>query len=479
MVKKKRDNKQRPSVVAENKNINKNKNEKSSSSISFILLTSGVTIFISLLLFWWFSRPIVLHNVQVFPVSDLLNTIKATSYKADGSNQMKISENIFVGKDLSTRVTGMFATNGMKKGESIVFLPTSSIISSYDVFPSSWLKEILALRLKGYPKQKSVLNHHKLALGMLGCFLKSVNGDKVSLAHEYYRFNSKLEEDSIISKSDPRKSYSYWHPKYKKFLDSIPQYSRLNKPPYAGSWRVFNSYYRTQFPGVSTKIAKYLYFLITSKAFNIFDHSQLSILPLLDNANPSLYPNANLTCTNDGCELVLIKDVQAGEEITQHYEDGSHLYLLQKYGVVKGDHSKIITGSRRKNVVANGIDFAKCTIHFESLKLYPETGGINPNEWECLRSKDISASKILKWAYTMRKDYHNNLKLAKVELLMDKKDYLSTKLLEYHMLEMEIFSGEPNNMLFDKEIKNALKREEIESEKKYWSKKAMDAFERL
>ena len=323
-------------------------------------------------------------------------------------------------------------------------------------------------QLKHHDKQKTTLPQHQLAIGVMGSFLGKINGDKVGLTREYYRANVKQYNNNA---EQQQTMYSYWKPFHKKFMNSIKHYTQLNVPPSPGTWRVFNSYYRTYFRGFSNPQAKSLYAMATSRAYK-----KDALLPVLDYASKSFTPNTNVTCTSTGCTLLALENIQAGNEITQPFETGSTIYLLQKHGAVHGITS---SSASTQNSVAHGVAFAKCTIHFESLATFPDTGGINPTEWECLTTENQEKSAVLKWALRERNVYHENLKMANVALLHNKQDVVSVELLRWYQTELDIFTNEPNNELFENLIQNELKKEKSEVDRKFWAKEALNAFARL
>ena len=440
-------------------------------TIQNVALASGAVLLFSMVFFWWVSRPTVWFNMHVHKIPSLTYAAETASYKKDGKNLVQVNPKIFVGTDptkLNQHKRGLYAHSNVLQGETLVHLPSSSIIGYHDIFPSSWQQKLLDLRVKGYPKQKTILPQHQLAIGVMGSFLGKINGDKVGLTREYYRANVKQYNNNA---EQQQTMYSYWKPFHKKFMNSIKHYTPLNVPPSPGTWRVFNSYYRTYFRGFSNPQAKSLYAMATSRAYK-----KDALLPVLDYASKSFTPNTNVTCTSTGCTLLALENIQAGNEITQPFETGSTIYLLQKHGAVHGITS---SSASTQNSVAHGVGFAKCTIHFESLATFPDTGGINPTEWECLTTENQEKSAVLKWALRERNVYHENLKMANVALLHNKQDVVSVELLRWYQTELDIFTNEPNNELFENLIQNELKKEKSEVDRKFWAKEALNAFARL
>ena len=86
---------------------------------------------------------------------------------------------------------------------------------------------------------------------------------------------------------------------------------------------------------------------------------------------------------------------------------------------------------------------------------------------------------MLKWALRERNVYHENLKMANVALLHNKQDVVSVELLRWYQTELDIFTNEPNNELFENLIQNELKKEKSEVDRKFWAKEALNAFARL
>ena len=255
-----------------------------------VALASGAVLLFSMVFVWWLSRPTVWHNMHVHKIPSLTYAAEAASYKNDGKNLVQINSKIFVGTDptkLNQHERGLYAHSNVFQGETLVHLPSSSIIGYHDVFPSSWQQKLLDLRVKGYPKQKTILPQNQLAIGVLGSFLGKVNGDKVGLTREYYRANIKQYNNNA---EQQQTMYSYWKPFHKKFMNSIKHYTQLNAPPATGTWRIFNSYYRTYFRGFSNQQAKSLYAMATSRAYK-----KDALLPVLDYASKSFTPNTNVT----------------------------------------------------------------------------------------------------------------------------------------------------------------------------------------
>ena len=441
----------------------------STTTNSTVIKAAGAGLAVLLLgslISWFLNRPTYLFNIQVEPMADLIQAIEATSTQTDGSNKFKLATDaVFVGTSHTTGTRGMFARRDVKKGESLITLPDSTILQASEIYPAaSWETKLKALRLKGYPKSKStsIDVHHQLALGVMGCSLKQVTGNKVNLARAYYKFNAKHH---------PANAYQYWKSHHRKFLNSMPHYAELNTPPRGAtqSWPVFNQYFRTQFPHFKTAQAKDLYTMVTSNAIEI-GTGAVVLLPVIDAARLSGTPTANLTCTHGkGCELVALSDVKAGEAITHEFQPGSNLYFLQRYGYDAGESHQN---------VGSGVTHGACSVHFESLAAFPDTGGIRPTEWACLTAEATNVpSKMLAWAKRERQKCHQLLTAARVDLLAGKTDALSVALLRHHSEELNTFNLKEEAVAFVALLAEANKEETKEIDRVFWEKKTAGVFE--
>jgi hypothetical protein len=206
--------------------------------------------------------------------------------------------------------------------------------------------------------------------------------------------------------------------------------------------------------------------MVTSNAHSQTTGGVPALLPLIDASNFAAFPNANLKCTSQSCELVMLRDVKEGAEITREFEVGSNLYLFQKHGYDAGS----------TNMVAGHTAHASgCRVPFASITKYPETGGIRPKEWECLRAT-LPASAIFRWAFSERKNVHHELKAARIELLVKRDDDLSKMILNLHRDEMSVFKDE-NPSYWSAIISKTVTEEEEEKSRLEWRGKALGAFE--
>jgi len=431
--------------------------------LPFAAAAAAFSAVLGLLFLWWKNRTIVRDGVLVDErINSLLRAAETLSLKTDGVNKVQL--HAYVGTHQVTGVRGLHASRDLKKGESVVVMPTSAVIQPHEIFPAHvWQNDMLKLRIKGFPRQTSVLPHHQLAMGVLGCSINAVTGDKVLLAREYYRANGNFY---------PFYAYQYWKSHHRKFLNSMPMYSKINRAPQGvQSWTVFNHYYRTRWNPFPPDKAKHLYTMVTSNALSLSGSSgggdeAPALLPLIDTANHAAFPNANVTCTQKGCKLVMLRNVKEGAEITREFEVGSNLFLLQKHGYDAGSTNMVAGHTSHSN---------GCRVPFASLAKYPKTGGIRSSEWECLR-KDLSASTIFRWAMSERKKVHQELKQSNIEILTGQDDELTKTLLRLHRDEMSVFKDETPRY-WSLLISKTVKEEEKEAERLEWRGNAINAFE--
>jgi hypothetical protein len=179
----------------------------------------------------------------------------------------------------------------------------------------------------------------------------------------------------------------------------MPTYAALNTPPNGWkSWRVFLPMLRSIFPHFPTVEAKKIYTAVLSRVFEngaegAVNQRESLFLPLVDFVNHDNDFNAKKTCDpKSGCRLIATKAIAAGEEIRISYGCNSNFFMLQKWGFELG----------KANLNAIGLDQSGCVVHFQKIGKYPLTGGINPDEWKCLRKKFIPF-ELFKWIPKGRK----------------------------------------------------------------------------
>jgi hypothetical protein len=372
--------------------------------------------------------------------------------------------NAYAGTSPETSRRGLYAKIAADQGAVLVSVPAAAVLKNTDIFPSaSWTANLIKGKIgKGFPKLTAVSKLHQLALGVLGCWINQVSGIKVALAKAYY---------AAHFAHYPRSAYPFWDKHHRVFFDSMPVYGKRNAPGAEGleSWRVFNKIYKRpsdKFSKVSEDTARKTYAMV---------YSQLGdgkLVPLIDFANhhPTA-PNAERACNASGCTLVALRDVAEGEEITVSYGAHSNFDLLSRFGFEAGG---------KDNLHAHALSWSGCTVHFESLDKYPETGGIAPQEWTCLtETKSQAVSTVLAWAQRQRSILRKSLDGAKLSALLGRDDWLSRTLLRVHREQMGIFKSDDQfgPEYWAKKIDDAAEEEFAKRQVEVWNKKALDAFE--
>ena len=416
----------------------------------------AVAVF-GIMMFWWMHREYVLHGVVVH--ADLMKEeCIATEWKMTAKSTLYMDA--FVGRSQKTGMRGLFSKNNHKKGDALIKLPSSCMLRPGDIFPAnSWQQKMLDVRIKGYKKTTSIDTLHQLVTGILGCQLGQVNSQKVKLAREYY---------STHVPYYPTNAYQYWEKHHRKFFNSMPIYAALNTPPEGiKSWRAFHKMY----PKISSVFATYpveqvrkVYSAVAARVFG----TAAVLAPLIDYANHDQTPNTEelYDASTNVFNLVALKDIEAGDELTLSYGNRSNYFLLQKYGFEVGSDNK------RAIAVSN----SGCFVHFEPIDTYPTTGGINPTEWSCIQ-KTLVPSKILIWAQEIRTKLFDNLKNAKLDVLSGHADALSKTLLRVHSEQMTIFQGQKQRRSYWKTIISENSKIELDAkENEAWKKKALSAF---
>jgi len=447
----------------------KTKDDKADATIpptnSNIQNAIGIGIIATLLgavFLFFLSGPSYIGDIQIdthHTVQDLITSIQRTSLDTDKSQKVILNSAMFIGRTPENK-RGMYAKAAIKKGDTIISLPISTSIQSHEIYPHGvWEPTLLkARRLKGYDKPKDTPTMIRLVTGLLGCHYNQVTGNKVKLAAKYYAANKNDFKDN---------SYQFWKKYHRQYYNSLKQYQTTHAPPSGvSSWPMFNNYYRTMFPNFPTDAAKKLYTMLTSNVFEV--KSALVILPVVDFSNPSGTPNAYVNCTESSCEMVATSDIALGAEITRNFEARSNLHLLQKYGYHAGSSNTIKTG----NILKDG-----CTISFESMSKYPETGGLSDVDFECLTSKS-TVSATYTWLKEERRKYQANILLTvpkHSDLLSNKKDSISMALVQELQNERDVFKND-NPDVFVKLIAKEVSKEAAATDKANWADKANAAF---